>query len=164
MKKWWLCLPLLVLLTACGGKKDFETMSDQYLMPSVTEPAQVSLQLPEEAVVMTMHSESDDTLYLCDGFTLTVQTLEGGDLDATLRSVTGYSREKLQIYELRKDGVTRYECVWVSAGEGGDQMGKAVILDDGSYHYAVAAIAPAEQAGTLAQTWQQILGSAQLEP
>lgn len=163
MKKWWLCLPLLLILTGCGTEKDFETMSDQYIVPADTEPARVILELPEDAVVMTLQNDANDSLYLGDGFSVTVQTVSGGDLDATLRSVTGYSRENLQLYTLHRNGITRYECVWVSAGEGGEQMCRGMILDDGSYHYAISVFAPAEQAGALAQTWQQILDSAQLE-
>lgn len=163
MKKWWICLPLLIVLSGCGGQKDFETMSDQYLTPPVQNPARVSIQLPEDAVVMTMQNETGGTLYLCDGYTLAVQTLEAGDLDATLRSVTGFGRDTLRLYELRKDGVMRYECVWACVGENGDQMGKAVILDDGNYHYAISVLAPAQRAGDLAETWHEIFRSVELE-
>ena len=63
MKKWWLCLPLLLMLCSCGGKTDFETMSDQYFVPDAPEPAQVNIQLPENAAVMTMENGSGGTLY-----------------------------------------------------------------------------------------------------
>lgn len=163
MKKWWICLPLLVFLAGCGGPKDFETMSDAYLVPTTPVPAQVSIALPEDAVVMTMRNDAGGTLYLCDGYSLTVQTLAAGDMDATLRNITGYGKENLRLYELRTEDVVRYECVWACAGEGGDQVGKAVILDDGAYHYAVTVSAQAQQAGELSETWQEILGSVELE-
>lgn len=163
MKKWWICLPLLLVLSGCGTPKDYETMADQYLEPEPPAAAAVRVQLPEDASVMTISEDTAGTIYLCDCYSVTVQTLASGDLDATLRSVTGYGAGQLQLYKLEQEGLKRYECVWAAAGEGGDQVGKAVILDDGSYHYAVTVFAPAEQAGELAETWHEILGSVSLE-
>lgn len=164
MRKWWICLPLLLMmLSGCGAPTDYETMADQYLEPELPAAAEVRIWLPEDASVMTISDETAGTLYLCDSYSVAVQTLAAGDLDATLRSVTGYGAEALQLYALERGTVKRYECVWASAGEGGDQVGKAVILDDGSYHYAVTVFAPAGQAGGLAETWQEILGSIELE-
>ena len=54
-------------------------------------------------------------------------------------------------------------CVWAAAGEGTDQVGKAVILDDGIYHYAVAVLVPSEQAGEQEESIRQLLDSVQLE-
>jgi VCBS repeat-containing protein len=54
----------------------------------------------------------------------------------------------------------RYESVWSAVGEGEDQVGRLVILDDGNYHYAVTVMAPAETAGELTKTWQKLLNSA----
>ncbi len=162
MKTWWICLPLLILLAGCGGPKDFETMGDSYLIPTTPEPARVSILLPEDAVVMTMQNETGGTLYLCDGYSLAVQTLEAGDLDATLRSVTGYGKDALRLYTLQTGSGLRHECVWAAVGEDGDQVGKAMILDDGAYHYAVTVLAQAERAGELAETWQEILDSIEL--
>ena len=162
MKKWWLCLPLLLMLCSCGGKTDFETMSDQYFVPDAPEPAQVNIQLPENAAVMTMENGSGGTLYLCDGYAVAVQVLEAGDLDATLRTVTGYGRDDLQLYTVQSGGVSRCACVWACAGEGGDQVGKAVILDDGNYHYAVTVMADYTEAGHLQDTWKSILNSVTL--
>ena len=50
-----------------------------------------------------------------------------------------------------------------SAGEEMDQVGKAVILDDGEYHYAVTVMVPAAQAKDLTDNIHQILNSIYLE-
>lgn len=157
MKKLCILLPLL-LLTGCAQPEAFETMSDVYAEPE-TPPAQTIVALPENAAVMVMETENAGSIYLCDGFTLALQTMPSGDLAATLRSITGFPRDKLQIMERQVDEMDRYECVWAAAGEGGDQVGRAVVLDDGSYHYTLTLMAGADDAGELAQTWQKILDS-----
>ena len=164
MKKVLCVLAILVLLTGCSQPKDFETMSDAYFEPDLPLAQKVIFQIPEDAAQAVLESAETGTLYLCDGYTVAVQTLPSGNLDATLREVTGYSREKIQLWE-RKDGeISRYSCVWASLGEGGDQMGKATILDDGNYHYVLTVMAAAEDAGELTETWQQLMESFSIAP
>lgn len=161
----FLCLVLaLTLLTGCGKPKDFETMSDSFLEPEPPLAQQMIFLLPEDAAKAVLEDPSAGTLYLCDGYTVAVQTLPAGNLDATVREVTGYGREQVRLWQ-RKDGAfSRYMCVWASAGEGGDQMGKTTILDDGSYHYVLSVMAAAEDAGSLAETWQELMDSFRIVP
>lgn len=162
MKKCWLVLVLTLFLTGCGAQETFETVSDVYDTPVMAQTGQLELALPKEAAVPSMESEDAGSIYLCDGYTLTVQTLAGGDLDRTLRQITGFARDQLTVMQTQSDGITRYACVWSAVGEGGDQVGRAVVLDDGSYHYAVTVMADFDDAGDLAKTWQSILDSAKL--
>jgi len=120
------------------------------------------MKLPSEAVAPVLQSPDAGKLYLCDGYVLTVQTFDGGDLDETMRQVTGFSREQLTCMQTQSGDIKRYACVWSAAGEGGDHVGRAVILDDGSYHYAVSVTADFASAGELAQTWQELLNSVTL--
>ena len=163
MKKWWCALLAAVLLTGCGGQKDLETVGDFYIVPQVPAASRIWRELPEDATMLTMESDTEGTLYLCRDYTVTVQTLTGGDLDSTLRKVTGFGKEELTVYSYRQNGLTRHACVWAAAGEGTDQVGKAVILDDGIYHYAVAVLVPSEQAGEQEESIRQLLDSVQLE-
>lgn len=159
MKKACIILGLVAMLCGCAAQPVFETVSDQADMPVMAEVRQLQIALPKEATAPTLQSEESGKLYLCDGYTLSVQTMEAGDLDATLRSVSGFSREQLTVMETLKHGIKRYDCVWSAAGEGGDQVARAVILDDGSYHYAVTVMADFASAGNLSATWKQILDS-----
>ncbi len=164
MKKLGLFILAALLLTACGAPKDFETMSDVYDAPQPAEAAEMVFSVPQDAAVQVMEAEGAGSLYQCDGYSVMAQTLSSGDLDATLRAVTGYPRDALQVLQ-RKDGtLTRYECVWSSAGEGGDQVGRAVILDDGSYHYCLSVMCDAENAGKLAQAWQKLFDGFSIAP
>lgn len=159
MKKCLLLLCILPLLAGCAQPKSFETMSDVYLEPEKPAMAELCLDLPAEAAKPAMTGEDGSSLYLCDGYSIMVQALPAGDLDATLRQTTGYSREKLQLLQ-RQDGTCRrYECVWVAAGEGEDQVGRAAVLDDGQYHYVLSVMAGASGAGALAPVWQKLFDS-----
>lgn len=162
MKKWLLFLMAILLLTGCGKPEDYETMSDQHLPASEPMASQVQLTLPEDAAVLTLAEEKGSALYLCQDYTIAVQTLPAGDLDATLREVTGYGREHLQVYTWTQGTLRRHECVWVSAAETGDQVGKTVILDDGVFHYTVCMLTAAENGEALHQVWQQIVKSVTL--
>ena len=64
--------------------------------------------------------------------------------------------------QTRRGSADCYECVWTGAGEGGDQMCRAMVLDDGRFHYAVTVMAAADDAGDLAKTWQTIFDSVKL--
>lgn len=162
MKKCWILLLLTLFLTGCGAQQTFETVSDVLDMAAMAQMQQVSLVFPEDAAAASMENPDAGTIYLCDGYTLTVQTMEAGDLDRTLRQLTGYGREQLTVMETQQDNAARYECVWSAAGEGGDQVGRAVVLDDGNYHYAVTVMADFAAAGDLTAVWQEILSSVKL--
>ena len=162
MKKCWILLALTLFLTGCGTQETFETISDVQDMSVMAQMQQLELSLPEEAAAASMENPDAGKIYLCDGYTLTVQTMGSGDLDRTLRQLTGYSKEQLTVMETQQGSIKRYESVWSAAGEGGDQVGRTVILDDGSYHYAVTVMADFGAAGDLTPAWQKILRSVRL--
>ena len=131
MRKGLAVLLFAFLLTGCGVQETFETIGDVYA-PVELPAAQVVFTVPEDASVQTIQGENGK-LYLCENYVLTVQTLTGGDLNRTLMDTTGYEKEKLNLVETNRNGVKRYDCVWTCAGEGGDQVGRAVILEDSGY-------------------------------
>lgn len=157
MKKVCILFVAVLLLSGCATQPVFETVLDQIEMPVAAQMRELYVALPKEATTPTLQSEEAGKLYLCDGYTLSIQTMQAGDLDATMRSLTGFSRDQLTVMETLKHGIRRYDCVWSAAGEGGDQVARAVILDDGYYHYAVTVMADFAAAGDLAGTWKSIL-------
>ena len=157
MKKWIVLFTLLILLTGCARQGEFETVGDVYAPVSLTAK-EVTLALPSEAAVQTLSGEGGK-LYLCDGYTVSVQTLPGGDLAKSLRQVTGYSIDRLTVLETEKDGFCVYRCVWTAAGEGGDQIAQTALWDDGNFHYAITAMADSAHSGKLSATWQEIFRS-----
>lgn len=154
MKKWVGILVCMLLFTGCGQPEAFETMSDRYQIPEPSEPQNTTVWLPEGLVEQA--SENGQELYLGEDFSAWVQILPSGDLDATLRAVTGYSREKLELLGRETDQGHRWECAWTCAGEEGDLVARTLVVDDGSYHYTLTVQAAAEKAGQLALTWQEM--------
>ena len=160
MKKVWLILALLLLLTGCGAG-EFEPILDVYAPEALQEPAQITLSLPEEAGIEVFGGETG-RIYLCDGYSITVETWEGGSIDRSLRQLTGYDSKSLTVLQRTEGTLLRYECAWICAGEAGDQIGRAVVMDDGVYHYCVSVMADATEAGSLQAQWQGILTSVSL--
>ena len=162
MKKWIAMIGVAVLLAGCGAKATFETVTDDDALPVSVVVRRIDLELPKEASQPVMKTDGGDTLYMCNGYTLTMQTLPGGDLDRTMRQITGYGKDQLHSVRTRIPMADRYDLVWSAAGEGGDQILRAAVLDDGQNHYAVTVSADAESAGDLQKNWNQLLGSVSL--
>ena len=157
MKKCLVIVAALLFLTGCAAQDVFETVADVYGEESV-KPKQILLELPEEGAESVI-TGSNGTLYLCENYDITVQTLSGGDLNETFRALTGFPLDSLTVVQTLQTGMERYECVWTSVGEGGDSVGRAVVLDDGRFHYCVTVMTAAENAGKLQESWQELLGS-----
>ena len=101
--------------------------------------------------------ETDNgTLYLCDGYDVSVQTVESGDLESTIRLVSGFSSEDLTVIQTAAGAYPCYEFVWTSATDLGEQVGRAMILDDGNYHYILSTVTPAEHAQEYQEIWNGI--------
>ena len=152
---------LLFMLSGCAAQETFETVSDVYSPQSSPMPASVEFLLPKDAAAPVFHSDGGK-LYFCKGYEIMVETLESGDLNRTVATLTGFDADSLTILDTGNTQPQRYECVWTAAGEGGDQVGRMVILDDGSYHYCISFTALANDAGSLQETWQEIASSFQL--
>ena len=156
MKKICCLLLVMFLLSGCQAEPTFETIQDVYAGETLSEPRDVVLDLPEDATVI--HSDQGK-LYLCDGYDITVEIFAAGDLNRTVQTLTGFASDALTVLHTAVSDTQRYECVWSAAGEGGDMVGRAVVLDDGAYHYCVTVMASSEQAGKLSDNWQALLDS-----
>lgn len=162
MKKWLLLLPMVMLLMGCGQQEVFEQVEDVFQVAAPL-PGTVSLDIPNEAMVTALAQSKDSAIYFCDGYTLTVQTLPGGDMDRTVTEVTGYTQKQITLLHTAIGEVDRYEGTWTCMGEGGDQVGRLILLDDGDHHYAVTVMAPADKAGELSLIWDSVLDSVTLD-
>ena len=158
MKKLCLILAVALMLTGCSAVGTFETLGKVYGEQEKPAMQEVSYELTDDAAAQTIQSDYG-SLYFCDGYEIAVQTMESGDLDRTLRQLTGFGRDHLTVIETGLTPAARYECVWSAAGEGGDQVGRLVILDDGNYHYCMSVMAEATTAASLREQWQVLLDS-----
>ena len=154
MKKIVVLLATVMLLVGCSAPTDYETMKDVYGEQQLPQKKEVSFTLPKDASTQSIQS-SYGQLYFCDDYEITIQTFSSGDLDATLRELTGFGREKLSVIE--RNG--RYECVWTAVGEAGNVVGRAAVLDDGNYHYCMSVMADEDDALQLKAAWQALFDS-----
>ena len=162
MKKVWIVILLALVLSGCSAADTFETIGDAYDAVQVATPLKLTFTAPADAAAPVMHGENG-TLYFCDGYEIMVQTLSGGDLNRSLRSLTGYDADALTVMKTEMGNMVRYECAWISAGEAGDHIGRTVIIDDGQFHYSLSVMAPAEEAGSLQESWQELFSSVEIQ-
>lgn len=159
MKKLWMILALCLILAGCGSAETFETLGQvQHELEELAAMGTVQLTLPESAS-KEVFANNGDTMYDCGDYTLTVQTLSGGDFSRTVQTLCGFSVNKLTVMESGTGKTGRYEWVWTAAGEGGDVLCRAAVLDDGNYHYCLCVIAPAQNAGALQEEWTELFQS-----
>lgn len=164
MKKCVLILMLLFLLTGCGAKETMETLGQVPHGPG--EPAQlqqVCLEVPEEASVTVSGGETDLTMYECEGYTVYLQTFPSGDLQSTIRTLSGFAPEDLTVMNTTCGDHQRYDWVWTAAAEEGDMVCRGTVLDDGNYHYTLCVVAQSDVAGSLSEEWNTLFGSFCLE-
>lgn len=158
MKRWMALLALALALGGCGSSEVMETVGDEYVVAAMAAPRQIQVQLPGEAALPAMENDSA-RLYLCRDYEIALQTLTGGDLDETLRSVTGYGKEQLTMVETVRSDMPCYEFAWSCAGETGQQVGRGILMDDGCYHYVMTALRDAEGPEDTQILWNEVFSS-----
>ena len=160
MKRILLVLLMSLLLAGCAEAELGETVADVWQEAvTVAAPRETRLELPGEAVACAMESDTG-RLYFGDGYEVMVQTLSSGDLDATIRSLTGFDRADITVLQSQSDP-KRWEFAWASAGEGGERLGRGVVLDDGNYHYCLTVLQDADD-DDCQIIWSQVFNSFEL--
>lgn len=161
LKKVLLVLMVLFLLTACS-EPVYETLGNVvHVGGNPAQPRQVLLSFPEDASLLTMSGE--ERLYLCDGYTMTLQNCDAGDLGATVLWLTGKKLTDITMLETVCGDHKRKDFVWITNTEEGQQVCRGAILDDGVFHYCLTVMAPGEDAVDLRQTWNALFSSFCLE-
>ena len=159
MRKWLLVILSGMMLCGCGRKGELETVMDSSVVPAPVEQMEVIVSLPKDAMAQVLSSE-EGSIYFCGDYTLTMQTVSAGDLNSTFLDATGYLPEQLSVIKTEKPDYSRYDCVWTSAGEQGDQVGRCAVLDDGHYHYVLTLMADASKVCALsAGEWREVMDS-----
>jgi hypothetical protein len=160
--KWMWILVAALLLGGCGAEETVETVADVWAEPVMVVQRNLRTQLPENTASPVSDGDGGQW-YECDGFDVGMQTLAAGDVGATVRSLTGFEKNALTVVETLQEDCTRYDFIWVSTGEQGENVHRGLILDDGNFHYCLTASGEAEFAGEYKEVWQKIFDSAYLE-
>lgn len=161
MKVIVILLMMLLVLTGCSPAQVYETVTDELAVPVAAQPREIRFDLAQEPILPAMESDGGQ-LYLCGDFDVMVQTLESGDLNDTVYRVSGFLPEELTLIQTGSGDVDKYEFVWTSVTEEGHQIGRATVLDDGSYHYALSATVDAELIEEYQEIWNGIFESFEL--
>ncbi len=155
MKKLVGLILLAALLTGCTAEETLETVNDEWVVPVMAQPREISVRLPEDTVTPVLEQDGRQ-LYMGQGYEIMVETLSSGDLSATIRSLCGYEKDQLTVLETQQGDADRYDFIWTMAGETGDRLGRAAILDDGNYHYCMYAI---RDQGDTNIVWRDVFSS-----
>ena len=162
MKKYLPLFFAVLLLTGCGAEETFETVADEQVLPAMAQPQEILVSLPGETAMPAMESENG-RFYMAGDYEIHIQTLESGDINRTVKTLSGFEKDALTVMETDRDGMRRYEFVWSCAGENGDRLGRAVILDDGSYHYTMTVLRDADTTETSQIVWNDVFASFALD-
>lgn len=162
MKKIVFLVLVAAVLWGCDTQPVFETLGGIPVQGTEVPAQQILVELPGDMLAPVMKSEDSGSLYICDDFSMTLQTLPGGDLDRTVRSCTGFEADALTVMCLNTEPVKRYQIAWSAAGETQTQTCRTMILDDGSYHYVLTVMADSPKAGSLGMKWQRIFDTFRL--
>ena len=162
MRKTVLLIIMVLLLAGCGAEETFETVADEQVLPAMAQPMEIQVSLPGEAAMPVMESDNG-RFYMASDYEIHIQTLEAGDLNRTVKTLSGFEKEDLTVMETDRDGVRCYEFVWSCTGENGDRLGRAVVLDDGSYHYTMTVLRDADTTETSQIVWADVFASFSLD-
>ena len=153
---------LAIFLGGCSGTETFEVISDGINEPNTPMPAQIKLEISEDVAVKVMHGEGWE-LYEGDRCQIIVQTYPSGNLDETLKQITGYGKECLTVMELREKNMEKYVFAWSVVSGEGELVGRCTVLDDGWYHYCLTVLTDAECFGELRDTVDAMFATYSLE-
>ena len=150
-------LLMLTLLAGCGVQETFETVADEAVQSVMAAPKQILVDLPGDALAPVLETMGEQ-VYLSQDYEIIIETLSSGDLTATVEALSGFPMEKLTLVQTSQEDAQRYEFVWACAGEQGDRLGRAVVLDDGDYHYCMSVLRDAQE--PVSQTcWEDVFTS-----
>ena len=98
MKKVWILLILPALLSGCAAEETLETIADDIAQPVMAQPAQISVDLPDNAVAPVLESDAEQ-VYLSEEYEIIIETVSAGDLSATVQRISGYTPDNLTVME-----------------------------------------------------------------
>lgn len=158
MKKIGIVIVLALALTGCASEETYETVSDEIAVPAVATPKQIYVALPEESVMPAMECDNG-TLYFCQDYDVCVQTLDAGDMEKTIQTISGFDSDRLTILKTMSSAGDRYDFSWSTAADLGEQICRAAVIDDGSFHYILTVTANANRAKEYNEVWNGLFDS-----
>ena len=153
---------MLLLLCGCAAEETYETVLDVWEAQPLPEAKTICVDLPGESAMPVMETDGG-RVYVSSDYEIYVQTMPGGDIGATIEEMSGYPQEILTVLSTMQEDAMRYDFVWATAGEGGDFLGRGIILDDGNYHYTMTVLRDADTVQDSAVVWDAVFSSFRLD-
>ena len=151
-------------LAGCSAQEKpvFETVGGVSAeQPELPAAGKIELELPEQAAAQTMDTD-EEQIYTWESYELRTMTQPSGDIAATMERLTGMNAESLTVMKQESDGMSIYQTVWSSTTEDGVRCGRAMVADDGSYHYCVSLTNPEDV--NARQVYQSVTDSFRVIP
>ena len=162
MKLVAMIVSVLLLFCGCAAEETYETVMDVWEEVPAPEAKSICVDLPGESAMPVMESDGG-RVYVSSDYEIYVQTMPGGDIGATIEEMSGHPQESLTVLSTMQDDAMRYDFVWATAGEGGDLLGRGIILDDGSYHYTMTVLRDADTVQSSTVVWDAVFSSFRLD-
>ena len=118
----------------------------------------ILVDLPGDVLAPVLKTEGEQ-VYLCQDYENIIETRSAGDLPATVEAISGFSPDEVTMVTSTQENQERHEFVWACVGEAGDRIGRAVILDDGSYHYCMSVLRDAKSQKVSQISWDDVFSS-----
>ena len=161
VKRWIWIMAAMLMLSGCAAQETYETVMDVWQEQDSLAPRAILVDLPGESALPVMESDGGRA-YVASGYEIYIQTMPSGELGATVEAMSGYPQEALTVMSIFQEDVMRHEFVWAAAGEGGDLLGRGIILDDGHHHYTMTVLRNADTAEKSPVVWDSVFSSFRL--
>lgn len=159
MKKWMIAFA--VLLAGCSAQPVYETIGNACEGVSDSEPMTIQMWLPQEAA-LEASSPDGESRYTWGDWEIWTQVCSGGDLEETLKTMSGMDRQYLTVMSRKMGEYTCHETVWSATREDGAMLCRGAVVDDGIHHYCIGLMAAEEESAEAKEVFDQILESVSL--
>lgn len=144
------------LLWGCAAQPMYETVGDVWSDGSTGEvPASVHFALPDDAQMEVMESLDSCKSYRIGNWILWTQVLDGGDVQQTLRLLTGVDTAQPVCHSI--GAYECYEAVCSVMEEEGEFVIRTAVIPRGAYHYCLSIKSPVKEARTMGEFFSKLL-------
>ena len=148
----------VLTLTGCAAEPTFETIGNVWDNPQVQDsPASIEFALPEDAQMEVMESNDTCKSYQIGDWMLWTEIHEGGDVRATMQTLTGMEAEALNITTHPLGQYQCHETAWAASGDEGEYVIRTAVIPHGQYHYCLSLKAPKEDSRSVGNFFSRIL-------
>lgn len=161
---WIMIVFAVVMFGGCGQEQDAQGESVQDATELRKGPAKYDMAMGLPSDGQAIFEDETCQVFSQEDVTVTTQIMQADSLEVLLKELTGMDQQRLTVMKTWQDEMPRYDLTWVSAGEGGLNVYRSAILDDGQSYYVATASVPEECAGKNTQRMEDWISTLVLTP